>query len=413
MEREYALQSPSEKITIEVFPAQDGDSFLISDSQGHNILLDAGYPDTYKKWISPRLQELSLAGQALTLFIVSHIDADHISGAITFLEENGTSTDPKIIPIDQIWHNGFRHVQKSSEFPNGQLDPLSKDIIDSIINQSIIVPPGEERRISAKQGSSVSALILAGGYNWNQAFFGKAVMADAGSPIIEISPNIRICLLSPVGDDLLKLEKFWRKELYKLGFREKIDNNDLFDDAFEFLLMKERMQQRNDIAKPISESGFNVENFLHMPFKEDSSITNLSSIAFVLESGEKKLLFLGDSRSSTIVHSLKKLYYPTETEFRFDFIQVSHHGSFSNNGPELFNITDSPNYCISTSGDKHDHPDPETVAWIISRKASFQRTIYFNYEHKMMRRLNDDSLKSQYHYMVYAPVDNNSVRITI
>jgi beta-lactamase superfamily II metal-dependent hydrolase len=396
-----------------MFPAQDGDSFLISDSRGHNILLDAGYPDTYKKWIKPRLQELSSSGQTLTLFIISHIDADHISGAITFLEENGSSTDPKIIPIDQIWHNGFRHVQKSLEYSNRQLDSLSKDIIGSINSQPIAAIKGEERSISAKQGSSVGALILAAGYNWNQAFSCRAVTSDADPSIIDISPNIRIRLLSPVGDDLLKLEKYWRKELYKLGFREKIDNNDLFDDAFEFLLMRERMQQRGDIAIPISESDFNIEKLLHVPFNEDSSVTNLSSIAFVLESAEKKLLFLGDSHSTTVIRNLKKSYRPSEAGLRFDFIQVSHHGSFGNNDPEFFKITDSPIYCISTSGEKHGHPDPETMAWIIGRKAPFLRTIYFNYEHKMMRRLNDDSLKSQHHYVVYGPVDNYSVRIII
>ena len=407
------MQNSRETITIEVFPARDGDSLLISDSRGHNILLDAGHQDTYKKWIRPRLQELSSSGQALTLFIISHIDADHISGAITFLEENGTSTNPKIITIDQIWHNGFRHVQKNQEYSNRQIDPLSKDILVSINSQPITVLQEEERSISAKQGSSIGALILAAGYNWNQAFSGKAVTADADPSIIDISSNIRISLLSPVGDDLLGLEKYWRRELYKLGFREKMDNNDLFDDAFEFLLMREKVQQRSNIATPISESNFNVEKLLQVPFKEDPSVTNLSSIAFVLESGNKKLLFLGDSRASTVVHSLMKLYNPTETGLRFDFIQVSHHGSFGNNDPELFKITDSPIYCISTSGEKHGHPDPETLAWIIGRASSFQRTIYFNYGHKMMRMLNDDSLKSQYHYAVYTPINNDSIRITI
>jgi hypothetical protein len=201
--------------------------------------------------------------------------------------------------------------------------------------------------------------------------------------------------------------------LYKLGFREKIDSSEGFDDAFEFLLMRERIPLPADDAVQISESDFDVAKLLRRPFKEDTSVTNQSSIAFVMESGEKKLLFLGDSHPSIAGRSIERLYGRAEGAIRFDFIQVSHHGSFNNNSPDLLQMTDSPHYCISTSGEKHGHPGPETLAWIIGREAFSDRTIHFNYCHKIMERIDDPALKRQYHYTVHAPHGNEPVRIEI
>ena len=68
-------------ITVEMFPAGNGDSILVSFDQ-HIILIDGGYTSTYRDYLKPRLRELQAEGKRLSKFIVTHIDSDHITGAM-------------------------------------------------------------------------------------------------------------------------------------------------------------------------------------------------------------------------------------------------------------------------------------------------------------------------------------------
>lgn len=54
----------------------------------------------------PKLKEISENGGAIDVIVVTHIDADHISGIIKLLEE-------EVLPISigEIWYNGYRHIQ--------------------------------------------------------------------------------------------------------------------------------------------------------------------------------------------------------------------------------------------------------------------------------------------------------------
>src|SRR5690606_1735701 len=104
--------------------------------------------------------------------------------------------------------------------------------------------------------------------------------------------------------------------------------------------------------------------------------TNGSSIAFILQVQNKRILFLADAHPGMIVQSLDE--YQNEGTIIFDLIKVSHHGSFGNISRELLNKIDSERYIISTNGQKHGHPDKETIAHIITTKADFHRKLYCN-----------------------------------
>ncbi|MGB3078071.1 MAG: MBL fold metallo-hydrolase, partial [Saprospiraceae bacterium] len=91
-------------ISIEMFPAGNGDTILLGLDDTY-ILIDGGYTSTYRDHLKPRLAELSRAGKRLSKFVVTHIDADHITGAMSFIEENGNARNPAIIPIDEVWFN--------------------------------------------------------------------------------------------------------------------------------------------------------------------------------------------------------------------------------------------------------------------------------------------------------------------
>ena len=128
-----------------------------------------------------------------------------------------------------------------------------------------------------------------------------------------------------------------------------------------------------------SSTSFNIEDFLNESFIEDDTATNGSSISFIIEYKNTKLLFLADSHPSVIIESLKKHYKQEEFPLQFELIKISHHGSKNNTSVELLNYIDSDKFVFSTNGLIHNHPDNETIARIVCRKTKFTRNLYFNY----------------------------------
>lgn len=398
--------SDENKITIEVFPAKKGDSFLIH-LDAINLLIDCGYSETYFDFIKPRLEALKSQNEKLDRLIITHIDQDHISGATNLLKENIDTTVNKIVEIAQVWHNSYRHLDIDKI--NEEVSAESKAILESLPKKGI--SNKEEKAISAKQGSSLAAQLLAGNYKWNSDFNGNAV--SNMSPEIMINDKVKIIMLSPAKENLLKLQKFWRRELMKLGFNGKMVNNELFDDAFEFLLLQEKKKITSSPDKQVSSKKISIENLKNVIFSEDQSPTNGSSMAFIIEYNDKKLLFLGDSHPSVIIESLKKNYQKKDFPVQFDLIKISHHGSFANNNPVLLKMIDSPRFIISTNGSEHGHPDLETLAWIVGRKAKIKRCLYFNYSHSGTVFLDNKDLQQKYNYEIVIAENDKSLKIEI
>lgn len=90
-------------VKVTMFPASKGDSFLISFGPKH-ILVDCGYASTYRGFIKSALTEIHNRAERIERLIITHIDSDHIAGAIELLSEN-------VVEIEQIWHNSYRHLQ--------------------------------------------------------------------------------------------------------------------------------------------------------------------------------------------------------------------------------------------------------------------------------------------------------------
>ena len=97
-------------IKIKIFPALNGDSILL-DLSDKLFLIDGGYVNTFNEFLSRELKKKSEEGKRISHLIVTHIDSDHISGIVRLLEKN---TNSKIISIDNIWHNSYRHIKDLS-----------------------------------------------------------------------------------------------------------------------------------------------------------------------------------------------------------------------------------------------------------------------------------------------------------
>lgn len=393
-------------ISIEMFPAGNGDCLLVSfdNYPKSNILIDSGYVSTYEKYLKDKLIKLRKNNEKLSLYITTHLHSDHIAGGISFLKDNCCSSCNNIIEISEIWHNSLRHLgPKINETvcltENEEI--ILKSLITSSVSNLQSTCKNGFNNISAKQGSSFGSLILKGGYRWNESFRNNAVSIKEHPYKINLTDDISITLLSPYNRNLVKLDKYWRKELKKYNRSFNINKNILFDDAFEFLMFDQNSKSFDTDFINRSFKSMDLDDLAKSIYTPDETPVNGSSISFIIEYKGSKLLFLGDSHAEDIVLSLNHLkrFNPSIT-LQFNCVKISHHGSKFNTSPELLNLIDSEIFLISTNGEKHNHPDLETLSRIICRSTRKKRFLYFNYEIPVYSFLNNNKLMNQYNYKV-------------
>lgn len=392
-----------------MYPAENGDCFLISlgDENRKHILIDCGYADTYHNYLKKDLQELKKSGEKINLFIVTHIDEDHILGAISFIGENNKS---EIIEIEEVWYNCYRHLQIDKN--PGNLSGKENRILEREIalGESYIrrESSSEIRKseVSVKQGSTLGALLLVGGYRWNSSFEGKAVSQDN---IGEIEfGNISINILSPNNEKLENLKKKWIKELTNKKWNFNITADQLFDDAFEFmLLMYEELQiDKTEISLEEIETIQSVEKLVQSKIILDNSPTNGSSIAICINYKGRNLLFLADGHPDILYENIYNLGIE-----KFDLVKVPHHGSRKNMTLKLSEILKSDRFLISTNGNKHTHPNLESLAKLMYMNKDMSKRFYFNYETNASEWICTDEMKKSFNLEVV--VGNGSVPLNI
>jgi len=396
-------------ISIQVLKVRYGDSIIVDiekngiDPSNTILLIDSGY--NFSNEILPALNQLSGLGKSIDRFIITHFDDDHIRSAAKLIKENGPTNSAKIIPIKQVWLNAYRHLQfkkRPQEEPDEEHVKLLQDFI------AINTPESDEStgEISAKQATTLGKELLKFGYSWNDDFDGNAIFVEQ-KRFIEINPTTKIILLSPQKEHLEKLEDLFETALKEMKIN--VSKTELIDDAFELFTIKEDQntvkQYLGKISAPSEISRKTLEYlFEHADYKADDAPGNGSSIAFILEADEKRILFLADAHAETIIKQLQVLY-PDKSSYPifFDAIKVAHHGSFYNNSKDLFELIDSPNFLISTNGGhpSHQHPDAETLAFIVCRPLLHnfkKRNILFNYAPEHLKGFFDEKLMEDLNY---------------
>ena len=387
-------------MNIQLFPALNGDCILVEHAPGHYFLIDGGYVDTYKKFLSPKLQEVAAAGGVIDVLVVTHIDGDHISGIIKMME--GTLS----VPVKEIWYNGYRHIQSTAPVSGEKEDFKHKDICKEA--EVPLISP-----MSARQGCTLSTMITRQGIPWNGPSGGAVMMAPMSFRVGDTAVHV----LSPNKGDIESLESYWKKSLIKDKLLDKEHSEEYWDDAFEFSLSKEEAGFQTHVDSPqialrsIKPRGTDVQSALEERYTPDSSAANGSSISFVLESGGRRVLFLGDAHAETIIESLQALYGEESKPYRFDAVKLSHHGSFNNNSPALFDLITTDKWLVSTNGDKFNHPDLPTMAHIITRGE--KNRIYFNYELPICEKLRQEPAHETYDFEIVTPEGKDGIQLAL
>ncbi len=342
-------------LSIDMLPARYGDCLWIEyGNPGHprRILVDCGLRTGYHA-VAERLR--GRPDIAFELFVMTHIDADHIAGAIPLLQEFGPER------FGEVWFNGRDHL------------PFPPDVLGVL------------------QGQIFSELIAERGFSWNWRWNGRAVMVPDHGPLpaVELPDGMKLTLLSPTWGRLADLRKVWDEELERL----ELEPGTALD----------RLEERPDLQPDaLGPARIDVEALAESPYKPDTGEANGSSIALLAEHDGKALLLSGDAFAPLLETTVTRLLRQRGQErLRLDAFKVSHHGGRGNTSPGLLDLVRCEHFLFSTNGSRYHHPHQETIARILRSQRDVR--LHFNYRSDENEVWDDSDLQSDWRYEANYP----------
>ena len=336
-------------LEFRVLQAEHGDAIVISvDFEGarKNILIDGGPAKTFEFRTSPRplklcLNEIKSKSEFVDLLILTHVDDDHIGGLLVGFNKPGYLSDL----TKEVWFNSGKLVFNHFNQPLGDSNYV---ILKNNVGGNTSIAQGVKLENYLEEKNTTSPI-------WTHP------LIKAGDEFERFGCKFKF--LSPSLEKLEKLLVVWEKK--KAVSNTSGANKDYSNSLEELILVDE--------------------------FKEDNSIHNGSSLAFIFEYLDKSLLLLGDAHPSVIVANLRLLGYSVNKPLKIDYVKVSHHGSKANTNDELLSLLDCNNFIISANGRHHGLPNKKTLARILNNFPS--ANLYFNYPDLIGEIFSSEELK--------------------
>jgi hypothetical protein len=338
-------------LRIEMLAAGHGDALCIDYGdpiEPHRLLIDGGARSAATRTLV--WDRLTAGSRGLELLVVTHIDADHITGILNVLKDPSARFTPR-----DVWFNGWDH--------------LPTDVL------------------GAMQGEALSAAIRARRLPWNEDFGTRAVQVpdDGPLPVIRLPGGMELTVLSPTERQLAALRPVWKKEVEAAGLVPGVAAE---EPAVQPDILGERPMAPEDLAR--------------QPFREDPSEANGASIAMLAEFEGKSLLLAGDAHAGVLGAGLERLALQRGVDrIRVDAFKLPHHGSKHNLSSEVLQLIDCCRFLCSTNGAIFGHPDPEALSRIVvdRRPASLE----FNYRSETTQRWDSRRLRSRFEYQTVFP----------
>lgn len=362
-----ADRPPPERVgtfTIEMLPARNGDCLWITygtDGTTHQVLIDCGAVAA----MEPAAERVRSV-ERVELFVLTHIDADHISGAIPLFEDDDIASR-----FDDVWFNGWNQLLGF---------------------------------LSVKQGDRFSELLDRDDrpFRWN----GTARRDDPPPPIVtdgvehpevQLPGGMRLTVLSPTHGGLQQLARHWQAALDELDPRRD--------------LLSRRARPR----PPADPSSLDLEALAASGPTRDTSVPNLSSIAVLAEFGGRAVLLTGDAHADVLAASIAALQRRRGREgerLRLDALKLSHHGSANATTRDLLDTIDCEHYLVPTDGSIFYHPDRETIARVIVHGGD-SPTLHFNHRTDLNEFWDDEGLRRRYAYTTRFPSEGDGLLVEL
>jgi len=372
------------KCIVHFLPAKAGDCFVLEFDNKNCVLIDCGYPSTYKEELKPLLQKLSKAGCRISLMIITHMDEDHISGAVSFIDENGDANNPHVIQVDEIWHNGiFNTVMNSEVFLKHEAKNVPENVLRECKTKRGILKKqlqGESGIIAATKSKMFETLCARLHYRVNSRFEGGCVVRGNKCYF----GDCEIQILSPGIRELENFRRVLDKELIRIFGRDYLWNRaEEFQELLELIAKYRGMDEPGTFTmQQISAGPGEIEKWVGTSSLARMNETNCASIVVAIQYKGLKLLFMGDSESELWQEQLEPYY---------DLIKVSHHGSTKPNLAWMKGTT-AKGLLISTSGQGR-HPEDDFLARAMM--GEFE-SLYFNYD--IQRKSAILAMQGKYHF---------------
>lgn len=318
-------------IDVSFFSVGCGDAvhvrFFGDDLQHHNIIIDGGTElgNIYESTLRPALIQIRERKESIDLWVVTHIDDDHIGGLLRFIREQDL-LDKIDISRTIFWFNSspwdYEPFGSNSELKSVKQGIRLRDFLN------------KTSRVEQAITTTTAPLNLHG---------------------------LTLTILSPSNDRLQSSLAKWDGEERKIRTRSRYTA---------------KSATSHDYKTRIDE--FNLSNF-----SPDRSVENQSSIALLIEHRQRRIMLTADSDPAQLAASLRGLGCSTESKLRLDLMQLPHHGSKHNLNDELISLIECEHFVVSADAyNRHNLPNKEALARLFS-KVSTQAILFITHENKL------------------------------
>jgi beta-lactamase superfamily II metal-dependent hydrolase len=334
--------------SLEALQAADGDCLLLHYDADNvrpvHVLIDGGSKGIYNSVLMPRLGQLATAGQLnLRAVIVSHIDADHITGIVDFfkdMKETEDSGGESSYRVQSLWHNSFENLH------HGKTATVASAGVVSTATSGALVP-GLNDDVAAvvasiPQGNQVRNYATQLGVPLNKEFDGKLVCApEEQMPVIRIADGLTFSILGPSTKEVDDLEEAWNK------------------------------------AKTMSaDPSAQAADYLNRTVPNLSSIVILAEVADPTRPTPCRMLLTGDAGCDLIWDAIQRYGLAKDNHFQVDLLKASHHGSRHSVDQDFLEKVTADSYVFSGNG-KHDNPHRDVLEWLSAARKNQPYDAYF------------------------------------
>jgi hypothetical protein len=398
-------------VKLKVFYATDGDCLLLTSSDGHHALIDGGRTESFRDQTWGILQELAKEKQAVDLVVVTHIDADHISGLLWLLKvvadwtvfdfqvSDGanprfpTPKEPRPPDIKKVWHNSWgaqlgdlagpiealatqiTAARDLTSLDASTLSPAALDMLDAFEDLAESIPQGIELRRTVDDATPVPR---------NKPFKDLVLLRDP--PHVEKLGKTSLTVIGPAEKHLDTLREEWRKFLAPRpavtvagrrgdGGGAAVPSLALGADELSAALAAGRAETEGLVTSLVNAATIIASG-------DPSKVTppNRASINLLAEEKGRTCLLTGDAAEEEILEGLEAAGRITDGRFSCNVLKVQHHGSEFNLSQKFAETVLADHYVFCGDG-AHHNPDPSVVETIVETRVAVDPrpfTLWFN-----------------------------------